>query len=70
MTQEWGIGNGEWGLGNEEWEMRNGEWGLGIGDWGIGNVKLPSWMTVLIKLIDDLTPQWADLTVAMQTDIF
>ena len=27
-------------------------------------------MTVLIKLFDDLTLQWAVLTVAMQTDIF
>ena len=30
------------------------EWGMGNGDWGMGNIKLPSWMTVLIKLIDDL----------------
>ena len=50
MTQEWVLGNGEmgnWGIG----EL--GNWG--IGEWGIGNIKLPSWMTVLIKLIDDLT---------------
>ena len=43
---------------------------MGNGEWGMGNIKLPSWMTVLIKLIDDLTLQWAVLTVAMQTDIF
>ena len=50
--------------------MGTGEWEIGTGDWGMGNIKLPSWMTVLIKLIDDLTLQWAVLTVAMQTDIF
>ena len=33
----------------------SGKCSLGIGEWGIGNIKLPSWMTVLIKLIDDLT---------------
>ena len=50
--------------------MGTGELGLGIGIWGIGNIKLPSWMTVLIQLIDDLTLLWAVLTVALQTDIF
>ena len=48
--------------------MRIEDWG--IGELGNGNIKLPSWMTVLIKLIDDLTLQWAVLTVALQTDIF
>ena len=58
------MGNGDWGLGNGELGMGNGEWGWGMGngEWGMGNIKLPSWMTVLIKLIDDLT--------ALQTDIF
>ena len=50
--------------------MGNGEWGMGNGEQGKGNIKLQSWMTVLIKLIDDLTLQWAVLTVAMQTYIF
>ena len=58
------MGNGNWGIG----EL--GNWGIGNGELGIRNIKLPSWMTVLIKLIDDLSLQWAVLTVAMQTDIF
>ena len=42
-------------------EVENVHWGplddsrMGNGEWGMGNIKLPSWKTVLIKLIDDLT---------------
>ena len=42
------MGNGEWGMGS-------GEWGMGNGEWGRENIKLASWMTVLIKQIEDLT---------------
>ena len=53
MIQEWGMEIGDWRLEIGDWGLGIGDWGLRIGDWGIGNIKLPSWMTVLIKLIDD-----------------
>ena len=52
-NEEWGMGIRDWGLEIGDWGLGIGHWALGIGDWGLGIIKLPSWMTVLIKLIED-----------------